>query len=61
MIHTKLYGFKYSNLIKIIIIIIKSVRISLTFPLSIRPYHPSLPAGPPNYTQCPHRANVTSC
>ena len=26
--------------------------------LSIHPYYPSLPAGLPNYTLCPHRANV---
>ena len=33
-----------------------TARISWLF-LSIRPNHPSLPVGPPNYIQCPHRAD----
>ena len=44
----------------ILILIIKS-RWKLRFPwlpLSIRPYHPSLPVGISNYIPCPYRADV---
>ena len=41
----------------------QKVQISLTLYLYIslltRLYHPSLPTGPPNYIQCPHRADVS--
>ena len=35
--------------------------ISLSLSLSIHPYHPLLPAGPPNFIQYAHRTDVSSC
>ena len=35
-----------------------TAQISQSLPHSIRPYHPLLPAGLPNYILCPHRAEV---